>query len=69
MTSAEISERFMLLETKIAYQDKLLDELNQVLLERGRQVDDLSRKLQSAIDTLRSTLKEAKPGHEPPPHY
>jgi uncharacterized coiled-coil protein SlyX len=69
MTSAEISERFMLLETKVAYQEKLLDDLNQVLLERGRQVDDLSRQLQSALDTLRSTLKDPKPGHEPPPHY
>lgn len=64
----EVEERFIALETRIAYQDKLLLELHEVLLERGRQVD----LLEARVGALKKQLEAGAEPHvpnEPPPHY
>lgn len=61
-------ERFVSIETKIAYQEKLIAELNEVLLERGQEIDKLTRRLDSLEKLARDGAPE-NPGHERPPHY
>ena len=60
------------LETRVAFQDHLLAELNDVVTAQGRALHDLQRQLERAeadLKTLRGLLY-ADPGHEPPPpHY
>ena len=68
MTDSELNERFLKLETKAAYQEKLLAELNDVLLERGREVDRLTVRV-TALERQYQEGEELSPGHEPPPHY
>lgn len=63
-----LNERFVSIETKIAYQEKLILELNEVLLERGREIDKLTRRLDSLEKLAREGTPE-NPGHERPPHY
>jgi len=64
----ELEQRFIALETRIAYQDKLLLELHEVLLERGRQVDQLEARLLAVKKQLEAGAELHIP-NEPPPHY
>lgn len=64
----DLEERFIALETRIAYQDKLLLELHEVLLERGRQVDQLEARLLALNKQLEAGAEPHVP-NEPPPHY
>ena len=68
MSSQQTEERFLTLETKSAYQEKLLLELHEVLLERGAEIESLKRR----VDSLEKLVREApgnNPAHERPPHY
>jgi SlyX protein len=68
MTDEMMEERFMRLETKVAYQEKLIADLNEVLLERGAQVDLLTVQMKG----LQRQVLEAgteQPANEVPPHY
>ena len=60
--------RFIELETQVAYQEKLLSELNEVLLSRGREIDALLKRVDS-LEGLAQDHSEETPGNEPPPHY
>lgn len=68
MTDSEIDERFLRLETKIAYQEKLVAELNDVLLERGNEVDKLKLRV-AFMERQVHEGEEFSLAHEPPPHY
>ena len=39
MTNAEIAERFIALETKVAFQEKLLRDLDDVITQQDRHID------------------------------
>jgi SlyX protein len=62
-------ERFVFLETKLAYQERLLEELNQVLIDKSREVDELHRRLKTLEELARHGDTDRKVPHEPPPHY
>lgn len=62
-------ERFIILETKLAYQERLLEELNHVLIGKGKELDDLRRRLAALEALARQGSNETKPPHERPPHY
>jgi SlyX protein len=62
--------RFVALETKVAYQEKLISELNEVLLERGQEVDTLTRRLDNMERIYREgSGADPDPSHDRPPHY
>lgn len=61
--------RFVQLETKLMYQEKLLDDLNRVLVSHTTLIDELQLRLRRAEESLRAVPGEAKPPNEPPPHY
>jgi SlyX protein len=67
--SDPIEARFVALETKVAYQDKLIAELNEVVVERTRELDVLKRRLQILERSLRESQEEPGPALERPPHY
>jgi SlyX protein len=71
MTSAreQTEERFLQLETKIAYQEKLIAELNEVVIERTYALDALERRVAALEKFLREPPGEPGPAHEKPPHY
>ncbi len=68
-TAVELSERMMDLEVRLAFQDKLLHELDDVL----RTLVDRLAAAETTIEQLRSTDKSPPtplgPVNEPPPHY
>ena len=68
MADSTFEHRFIQIETKIAYQEKLLFELNEVVLGHTRTVDRLEARVLQLERMLREQVGDAI-GHEPPPHY
>ncbi len=61
--------RVLRLEEKVAYQDKLIAELNEVVVALHRRSDELERRLGAAERTIRSELGAREMPNEKPPHY
>jgi uncharacterized coiled-coil protein SlyX len=61
--------RLLKLEEKVAYQDKLIAELNDVVVSLHRRTDELSDRLRTFERDLRSELGARDMPNEPPPHY
>jgi len=59
------------LETKISYQEHLIEELNEVIISQQKQIDSLEKKLQQLTSFMQeNTGQQASNEPEaPPPHY
>ncbi len=70
MSSAEHNERIDALETRVAYQDQTIEELNAALTAQWQSIDLLTKKLAMLEEQMRSGSYIADPATErPPPHY
>jgi SlyX protein len=56
------------LESQLAFQDDLLDQLNAVISRQDLQLRDLERRLQRLEDSLQQLSRPAE-RIDPPPHY
>ena len=66
------TDRLVELETRVAFQDHLLNELNDVVTAQGRELQSLQLQLQRALadlKTLRGLLYADPASEPPPPHY
>lgn len=64
--------RLINIETKMAHQEQLLSELNEVLTDQQAQIGRLESLYQSLIDRFKSLADNAgvdDTGDQPPPHY
>ncbi len=65
-------ERFIDLESRLAHQDQLLNELNDVVTQQQAKIMELEELCRALIQRVRS-VGEAEaagdPGDERPPHY
>jgi SlyX protein len=72
MTDAEAAGRIEALETRIAYQDRTIEDLNKSVTEQWRQIDSLAKQVERMADRLQR-VEDTAPGSaadEPaPPHY
>ena len=67
---SDISDRLETLETRIAFQDQTIEDLNATITTQWRQIDLLTRKLEQMEEQVRSGVHIADPSTEPPPpHY
>jgi len=69
MSDPATTERFILLEMKMAYQEKLLQELSDLLREKGREIEQLGARLARLEAAAAAAGEEARLPHERPPHY
>ena len=70
MSSVEHNERIEALETRVAYQDQTIEELNAALTTQWQSIDLLTKKLAMLEEQMRSGSYIADPATErPPPHY
>ena len=65
----EAEKRFVILETKVAYQDKTIADLNDVLIEQNRTIETLRRRLERFEQQLDLLLGQFDAPPEKPPHY
>lgn len=63
------SERIEDLEVKLAFQDKLIRELDALVRTFGDRLDKTERELKQLRDAVRSPETAMGPANEPPPHY
>ncbi|GAB4540855.1 MAG: SlyX family protein [Roseibium sp.] len=59
------------LEIDLAHATQTIDDLNNAVIEQGRQIDRLTRRLTSMTDQVEELMDNVLPGHqvEKPPHY
>lgn len=70
MAEPDHNARIDALETRIAYQDQTIEDLNSALTEQWKTIDLLTRKLAMLEEQVRSGSFIADPASEkPPPHY
>lgn len=66
---ASASERLEDLEIKLAFQDKLIRELDALVRTFGDRLDATERELKQLKASLASPEPTIGPANEPPPHY
>ncbi len=59
-------ERLIHIETKIDFQDKVIDELNAVVYAQQLKMDELEKKV---ADLQKKIADDINTAHIPPPHY
>jgi len=65
-------ERFIDLETRLAHQDQLLNELNEVVTSQQTKIMQLEELCKALIQRVRAAgddVADSDPGDERPPHY
>lgn len=63
----DIEKRVIELEIKLTHQDRLLEELNEVVIEQRASIDKLEKRA-DALEKALFALQE-DPANERPPHY
>ena len=67
--SDDTAERLEDLEVKLAFQDKLIRELDALVRTFGDKLDKTNRELEALKQSIRSPESTLGPANEPPPHY
>jgi len=68
----DIEHRIIELETRLSYQDRLIQELNEVVTRQQNQIDHLEAGMKRVRDHMKESAASqiARPDEEtPPPHY
>ncbi|MCP4714463.1 MAG: SlyX family protein [Deltaproteobacteria bacterium] len=66
------NSRLVEIETKIAYQENTLRELNEVVCNQQKQIDQLERTCNILLESVKALTKvseKREPINEKPPHY
>ena len=64
-----LEERLIEIESAIAIQEKTIDELNQVVIEQGRQIDRLIKQNLYLAELLKNETVKPQSEETPPPQY
>ena len=67
---AELREQMVDLEVKLAYQERLIRDLDALVREFGSRLDKTTRELEQLKQSVRNGGEvPLGPANEPPPHY
>ncbi len=64
-----LEQRLIDIEINLANQEKVIDELNSVVIEQGKNIDLLLRQNRMLIEALREDTVKPLSEETPPPHY
>ena len=64
-----MQERIIELESRLAYQDKTISDLDEVVRVFADRVERLERRVAELSEALRESREEIGPADERPPHY
>jgi uncharacterized coiled-coil protein SlyX len=68
MPGTDVS-RLVALEEKVAYQDKIIAELNDVVVSLNRELSELKTRLSAVERVVSAELGQRDMPNERPPHY
>jgi SlyX protein len=67
-----VNARIEALEVRVAYQDKVIEDLNQAVIDQWKKIDALRRQLAEVLDRV-EVVEDSAAGprapEPPPPHY
>ena len=66
---AHLAEQLIDLEVKLAFQDRLIRDLDALVREFGTRLDATQRELEALKQGVRSPEVSMGPANEKPPHY
>lgn len=67
-----IEERLLNIETKLTFQEDLVEELNKMVYQQQKKLDRLEAMCESLVRNIESLAEERNagmPANERPPHY
>ena len=64
-----MEQRLINIEIAIANQEKVIDELNQVVIAQGKQIDNLLRQNKYLLSILENDVVKPSGEELPPPNY
>ncbi len=67
-----VNDEIVELQMKISFQDGLLEELNQVIIDQQKQISRIELALETMkvqVNTMQAGSQESGQQHELPPHY
>ncbi len=67
-----VDARIEALEVRVAYQDKVIEDLNQTVIAQWKQIDSLKRQLAEVLNRVQEAQDNAggpTAPEPPPPHY
>ena len=62
-------ERFINIEMALANVERMLDDLNQVIIEQGKMIEKLSMQNQYLMNLAENDTVKPQSEETPPPHY
>lgn len=65
----DIEKRLIDIEVAITNQDKVIEDLNQVVILQGKQIDNLLRQNQYLLSIMENDTVKPQNEETPPPHY
>jgi SlyX protein len=69
---SDLEARIEALEVRVAYQDQMIEDLNQTVIAQWKQIDSLKRQLNELLDRVQEVADNAggtSAPEPPPPHY
>ena len=67
-----VNTRLEALEVRVAYQDQIIEDLNQAIIDQWKKIDALRRQLNEVLDRVQE-VEDSSAGprapEPPPPHY
>lgn len=69
MENEELKNRLIEIEITLANQEKMLDDLNEVIIKQGRIIDSLVKQTKLIKESLPQDIVKSLSEEVPPPHY
>lgn len=64
-----LEERLIAIESALAIAEKVIDDLNQVVIDQGKKIDFLVKQNQYLLNSLNEEAVKPLSEETPPPHY
>lgn len=67
-----VNARLEALEVRVAYQDQVIEDLNQTVIDQWKKIDALRRQLNELLDRVQEVEDNSagpRAPEPPPPHY
>ena len=69
MTNLELEERLINIEIALTTQERIIEDLNQIVIAQGKQLDMLQKQNKILLERLENETVKPQSEETPPPHY